>query len=472
MGRHNLLGGPCYDPRLFMEVVIKLIVVFLLVMANGFFVAAELSLVSARRTRLELLAASGKRGAKSALQAQSQLDAIISATQFGITLASLALGWIGEETMAHVLELLIHRFFPAGQAAVAAHTAAVVLAFSSITYLHIVLGELAPKTLALERGEPVALATARPMLLFYAAFRPFIHALNFSGAFVLRLFGMHAKAGGHHAAYTGEELRQLITQSHQSGNLESEAKDLIHNIFDFSGLTARDAMIPRGEIVALEEGASFEVAVREFQTSGYSRLLVYREQLDNITGIIHNKDVLDYISNPREFDLKKIAHPPVFIPDSASLGDVMRQMQRQRLHLAVVVDEHGGVEGILTLEDVLEEIVGEIQDEHDEVLDEKIRKRADNVFILDGSLSVREANRKFNLSIPESDDYTTIAGFLIARVGRLLNESDTLTYHNARFTIERVNQHRITRIRMELLPEATSVEADDLGDVKTNSSLS
>jgi CBS domain containing-hemolysin-like protein len=309
------------------------------------------------------------------------------------------------------------------------------------------------------------------MLLFYSAFKPFIRVLNSSGSLVLRLFGLHPQAG-HHAAYTGEELRQLITQSHQSGNLESEAKDLIHNIFDFSGLTARDAMIPRGEIVALEEGASFESAVREFQTSGYSRLLVYREHFDNITGIIHNKDVLDYIACPHEFDLKKIAHAPVFIPDSASLGDVMRQMQRQRLHLAVVVDEHGGVEGILTLEDVLEEIVGEIQDEHDEVLDEKIRKRADNVYILDGSLSVREANRKFNLSIPESDDYTTIAGFLIARVGRLLNESDTLTYHNARFTIERVNQRRITRIRMELLPEATNVGVEDAADVKTNSSLS
>ncbi|HYE71946.1 MAG TPA: hemolysin family protein, partial [Blastocatellia bacterium] len=272
-----------------------------------------------------------------------------------------------------------------------------------------------------------------------------------------RLFGLQAQAG-HHAAYTGEELRQLITQSHQSGNLHLEAKDLIHKIFDFTDLTARDAMIPRGEIAAIEEKTGFEEVVQEFQKSGYSRLPVYRDNFDNIVGIIHNKDVLDYINRPHEFDLMQAAHAPVFIPDSVRLGDVLKQMQSQRLHLAVIVDEHGGVEGILSLEDVLEEIVGEIQDEHDEIVDEKIRKRADNVFILDGSLTVREANRKFNLNIPESEDYTTVAGFLIARAGRLLTESDTVNYNDVRFTVERVNQRRITRIRMELLSQESNVE--------------
>lgn len=453
-----------------MVVLLKLIVVFLLVLANGFFVAAEFALVSVRRSRIEVLAAAGRRGAKSALRAIDHLDAIISATQFGITLASLALGWIGEATLAHLFEPLLVAALPPAQAAVAAHSISIVIAFAIITYLHIVLGELAPKTLALERAEAVSLAVARPMELFYAAFRPFIRLLNSSGALILRLAGLKAQVG-HHPAYTGEELRHLITQSHQSGNLQLEAKNLIHNIFEFSDLTARDAMIPRGEISAIEEGASFEAVVREFQTSGYSRLPVYREHFDNIIGIVHNKDVLDFIANPQDFSLRKVIHAPVFIPDSARLGKVMRQMQRQRLHLAIVVDEHGGVEGILTLEDVLEEIVGEIQDEHDEVLDEKIRKRADNVYILDGSLSVREANRKFNLNLPESDDYTTVAGFLIARAGRLLTESDTVTYHDARFTVERVNQRRITRIRMELLPETTTVGADNTPQTKANSSL-
>lgn len=440
-----------------MIILIKIIIVFLLVLANGFFVAAEFALVSVRRTRLEVLAASGKRGAKSALRAIDHLDAIISATQFGITLASLALGWIGEDTLAHLLTEFFDHVLPPGQAQVASHTIAIVIAFSLITYLHIVLGELAPKTLALQRAEAVALTVSRPMELFYAAFRPFIKVLNSSGALLLRLFGLPTQAG-HHAAYTGEELRHLITQSHQSGNLQLDAKDLIHKIFDFSDLTAREAMIPRGEISAIEEKSSFDEVVQEFQKSGYSRLPVYRENFDNIVGIIHNKDVLDFVHRPQEFNLLQVAHAPVFIPDSVRLGDVLRQMQRQRLHLAVIVDEHGGVEGILSLEDVLEEIVGEIQDEHDEVVDEKIRKRADNVFILDGSLSVREANRKFDLNLPESEDFTTVAGFLIARAGRLLTESDTVNYNDVRFTVERVNQRRITRIRMEVLSQESNVE--------------
>jgi CBS domain containing-hemolysin-like protein len=442
-----------------MVTLVKIFLVLFLVLANGFFVAAEFALVSVRRSRIEVLAAAGRRGAKSTLRAVDHLDAIISATQFGITLASLALGWIGEATLAHLFDSMLVKVLPPGQALAASHTIAIVIAFALITYLHIVLGELAPKTLALQRAEAVSLAVARPMELFYAAFKPFIAALNSSGAFILRLFGLDAQ-GSHHATYTGEELRQLITQSHQSGNLQLEAKNLIHNIFEFSDLTARDAMIPRGQIASLEERATFDEAVRAFQTSGYSRLPVYRESFDNIIGIVHNKDVLNSINDPGAFDLKKIIHQPVFIPDSARLGDVMRQMQRQRLHFAVVVDEHSGVEGILTLEDVLEEIVGEIQDEHDEVLDEKVRQREENVFILDGSLAVREANRQFDLHLPESDDYTTVAGFLIARSGRLLTESDTVTYNGARFTVERVDQRRITRIRMELVPPEAEVGAD------------
>jgi CBS domain containing-hemolysin-like protein len=436
-----------------MVTLLKIFAVLLLVLANGFFVAAEFALVSVRRSRIEVLAAAGKRGAKPALRALDHLDAIISATQFGITLASLALGWIGEATLAHLFDSLLVQVLPPGQALAASHTIAIVIAFALITYLHIVLGELAPKTLALERAEAVSLAVARPMELFYAAFKPFIRVLNSSGAFILRLFGLKAEAG-HHAAYTGEELRHLITQSHQSGNLELEARNLIHNIFDFSDLAAREVMIPRTEVAAVEEAAPFDEVVRQFQQSGFSRLPVYRESFDNIVGTLHHKDVMRHFFDSDGFDLKQVMLPPVFIPDSAHLDDVLRRMQRGNVHLAIVVDEHGGVEGILTLEDVLEEIVGEIQDEHDEALAEKIRERAEGVYVIDGSLSVREANRKFDLHLPESEDYTTVAGFLIARAGRLLAESDTINYNGARFTVERVNRRRITRVRMEILPEA------------------
>lgn len=435
---------------------IKILIVLLLVLANGFFVAAEFSLVRVRRARIEVLASSGKSGAKAVLRALNHLDAVISATQFGITLASLALGWIGESTIEHMVEPVFLNSLPSKIAVVISHGTAAALAFSVITYLHIVLGELAPKTLALERAETIALAVARPMEMFYQTFKPFIWVLNRSGIALLRLFGIHAHLE-HQAAYSEEEIRQLVTLSHQSGHLQLGEKTLIHNVFEFSDLTAREVMIPRTEVVTVEEDAGFEEVVRQFQASGYSRLPVYRENFDNIIGILHSKDVMSYLLKPRTFDLKTVMHPPVFIPDTARLGDVLQQMQRGHVHLAIVVDEHSGVEGILTLEDLLEEIVGEIQDEHDETRAEQIRERSAGVFIIEGGLAVREANRKFNLNLPESDDYTTVAGFLIARAGRLLMPGDAVTYHETRFTVERVARRRITRVRMEKLPEQSPV---------------
>ena len=430
---------------------VKILVVLLLVLANGFFVAAEFSLVRVRRVKIETLAEAGNRRAKAVLHALNHLDAIISATQFGITLASLALGWIGESTIEHLIEPMLLSSLPHNLAVAAAHTVAAAIAFSVITYLHIVLGELAPKTLALERTEVIALVVARPIDIFLQTFRPFIWLLNRSGIALLRLFGIQSSPS-HHVAYNEEEIRQLVNLSHQSGHLQLGEKTLIHNVFEFSDLTAREIMIPRTEVIAVEEQAGFEEVVRQFQSSGYSRLPVYRENFDNIIGILHNKDVMPYLLKPRAFDLKTVMHQPVFIPDTARLGDVLPQMQRGHVHLAIVVDEHSGVEGILTLEDLLEEIVGEIQDEHDETLAEKLSERSAGVFIVDGGLAVREANRKFNLNLPESDDYTTIAGFLIARAGRLLMPGDAVSYHDTRFTVERVARRRIVRVRMEKLP--------------------
>ncbi len=256
---------------------------------------------------------------------------------------------------------------------------------------------------------------------------------------------------GHHVAYTEEELRQIVTASHQSGHLENDEKDLIHNVFDFSDLTAREIMIPRTGVVAIETSASFVEVVQQFQASGYSRLPVYEEKFDNMIGVIHSKDVMGYLLRPEEFDLRKAIRQPVFIPDSARLGDVLSKLQHDHLHLAIVVDEHSGVEGILTLEDLLEEIVGEIEDEHDEALTDEIKEGSEGVFSVDAALSVRDANRKYNLNLPESDDYTTVAGFLIARAGRLLNAGDTIEHNGARFTVERVTRRRITQVKMERL---------------------
>lgn len=431
-------------------IIIKILAVFLLVLANGFFVAVEFALVSVRRARIETLAAAGQVGANAVLRALDHLDAMLSATQFGITLASLALGAVGESTLAHMAEPLIQRFVYGPAAPLIAHSIAVAIALAVITYLHLVLGEYAPKALAIEKAEAISLATARSMELFYRTFKPFIWLINYSGIKLLNVFGFEFRPG-HHTAYTEEEIRHLINLSHQSGHLEQDEKELIHNVFEFSDLTAREIMIPRTEVVALEMSAGFAEVVNQFQMSGYSRLPVYQEKFDNIIGIVHSKDVMGYMLRPQEFDLNEIIRQPAFIPDSARLGDVLSRMQQDHIHLAIIVDEHAGVEGILTLEDLLEEIVGEIEDEHDETLAEKPVQEGARIFSFDAGLSVREANRKFNLNLPESDDYMTVAGFLIARAGRLLKQGDMVEHNGARFTIERVARRRITQVKMERL---------------------
>lgn len=426
----------------------KILIVFLLVLANGFFVAVEFALVSVRRARIEMLAAAGQGGAQAVLRALDHLDAMLSATQFGVTLASLALGAVGESTLAHLLEPVFVKFLPGGVALWIAHSVAVAVALGVIIYLHLVLGEYAPKALAIEKAEAISLATARSLEIFYRTFKPFIWLINVSGIKLLKLFGVDFRPG-HHTAYTEDELRHLVNLSHQSGHLQLEEKTLIHNVFEFSELTAREIMIPRTEVTALEQGAGFAEVVHQFQVSGYSRLPIYRENFDHIVGVLHSKDVMPYLLKAQDFSLAKIMRQPAFIADTARLGDVLEHLQKSSVHLAVVVDEHGGMEGILTLEDLLEEIVGEIQDEHDEALADKLSESSDGVFTIDGGLSVRDANRKFKLNLPESDDYNTLAGFLMARAGKLLEPGETVDYHGAKFTVERVVRRRVTRVKME-----------------------
>jgi magnesium and cobalt exporter, CNNM family len=443
-------------------VSLKILAVLILVLANGFFVAVEFALVSVRRSKIETLAAANKGAAHAVLRALDHLDAMLSASQFGITIASLALGAVGESTLARLFEPILLNFLPPGASSLIAHSIAITLALAVITYLHLVLGEYAPKALAIEKAEAISLATARWMELFYKTFKPFIWLINVSGIKFLKLFGVDFRPG-HHTVYTQEELRRLIDLSHQSGQLQQEEREMIHNVFEFADLTAREIMIPRTEVVALEQRAGFEDVVRQFQVTGYSRLPVYSGNFDEIVGVLHSKDVMPFLLKKSEFDLEKVMRQPIFIPDTARLGDVLNSLQKSSVHLAIVVDEHSGVEGILTLEDILEEIVGEIQDEHDEALAAKLSQSdEEGVFIIDAGVTIREANRKFDLKLPESDNYTTVAGFLIARAGRLLNQGDTVEHNGTRFTVERVASRRVTRVKMEHLREESLVDGDAL----------
>ena len=429
-----------------MLAAIYILVVFLLVFANGFFVASEFALVGVRRSRIETLAESGDRRASRLLELLNHLNAYISATQLGITMASLALGWVGEPVFAHILEGPLEGRIND----VTLHTISFALAFFTITFLHIVLGELAPKTLALERAEGVALAISWPMQTFYKIFRWPIRLLDWAGTRTVRLFGLHP-SGDHASVYTEDELRRLIDISRKSGHLEADEQRLINGVFEFADAEVREAMVPRTNVDALPLTATLEETKAAFRTFGYSRLPVYRGRLDEIVGVLFRRDIEPYLdaSSTEEFDVLRLVHAPLFLPATARLGSALTQMQMTRTHLAFVIDEHGGLEGIVTLEDLLEEIVGEINDEYDEEGRAQIVEEPDGTFLLDGMLAVRDANRRFGLKLPEAAGYTTVAGFMLAQAGRLLRPSEEITYDGAVFRVERVERRRIRRVRLK-----------------------
>jgi CBS domain containing-hemolysin-like protein len=421
-----------------------LILVLLLVAANGFFVAAEFSLVSVRRSRVVSLVENGDARAATLLALLDDLNSYISATQLGITMASLALGWVGEPALSRLLEAPLQDLVSVS----VRHTIAFATAFTVITFMHIVFGELAPKTLALDRAERVALAIAWPLRLFHTFFSWPIRMLDFAGRNTVRLLGLTVSPD-HASIYTVDELRQIINISHTSGTLEDDEQHLLHRIFEFSDSEVQDVTIPRNTVTALPVFATLEETLAAFNSSGFSRIPVYQDQLDNIVGIVVRRDLEPFLSHTDtpDFNLAKLIHPPRYIPANAQLSTALKQMQASRTHMIFVVDEYGGFEGIITLEDLLEEIVGEIDDEFDTVSPEQCIEDTDG-YLLDGMMTMREVNLRLNLHLPEDAPYSTIAGFLLAQSGRLLLQGESILFEETRFTVESVERKRIRRVRV------------------------
>jgi CBS domain containing-hemolysin-like protein len=432
-----------------LKVLAKLAAVLFFVGANAFFVGAEFALVSVRRPRLEARSAAGSRRAQAAMRLLADPTSFISATQLGITIASLALGWIGEPTVASMLEPIATRIASVGRAGYVAHLLAIVIAFAAITFLHIVLGELMPKMFALERAEGLALVVARPLEIFAKVFQWPLWIFNRTGATLGRLIGLKSSLQ-HTAVYSEAELRQLVDISRESGHLRAEERRLIHKVFEFSDTLVREAMVPRPAIAALSADCSLEDITQAFQQHRYSRLPVYRGSIDNVIGFIHSKDLIPYLLRPQDFKLEYVLQPPMYVVDTGRLDDVLRQMQKAKSHFGFVVDEHGGIEGIITLEDLLEEIVGDISDEHDEEVNEQISPLDERTYLLDGSLAVRDLNRRLQISIPESEAYTTIGGFLMTVAGHVLQTGEVIETDGLRFYIERVERRRLVGVRLEL----------------------
>ncbi len=436
-----------------MELVLGLAAVFILVFINGFFVAAEFALVGARRTRIQQLASEGHGGARIAEQALVHLDSYIAATQLGITLASLGLGWIGEPAIAHLLEPLLDLIVPGNISETALHSITIAIGFSIVTTLHIVLGELAPKSIALQRPEGTSVVVARPIRWFLRVFSPVIMVMNALGNGVVRLLGFKP-ASGHERVHSAEELVMLVASAHEAGILEDREEQLLQRAFDFRDIHIRDVMQPRVEVEALPLDMPLLEVVEKVSTGTYSRYPVYDDKIDKVVGILHARDLLAQVvrqptllgGEAPDFKLKSVLREPLFFPEMATVDKVLDQMQREQVHFTIVIDEFGGMAGIATMEDILEELIGEVQDEFD-AEDAPVSIEADAVS-LDGLVTMHDVNERFG-ALPEGKEAysATIGGYIAERLDRIPTQSDTVRYAAYDVVVEEMDELRVARVK-------------------------
>lgn len=431
-----------------MDVVLKICAILALVGLNAFFVAAEFALVGARPTRLQTLADAGDRTAALALKAIARLDDYISGTQLGITLASLALGWIGESTLAALFATLF-RHLPSPFAVLATHTVAGSIAFACITILHIVLGELAPKSVALLYPETLSRWVTQPLVCFTYAFWPVIWFLNASSNGFLHLFATRSPSHAERV-HAPEELLLLLSESREHGLVEASNVEMISKVFDLARTGVREALTPRTEINAVERHWPLEKLIEVARLSGNSRLPVYEDDLDHIVGLLLVKDLLEFIDDSHAFDIDAIMREPFFIPVTVQLNELLKELRNRNVHLAIVVDEYGGTLGLITLEDLLEEIVGEIFDEFDRPNKADIvQATAEGHLSVSGDLPVEELNERYALHLPLGD-YVTIGGFVMAELGHVPAVGERVQVDGVILSITAMDHLRVERLDVTL----------------------
>ncbi|WP_187278207.1 hemolysin family protein [Methylobacterium sp. WL7] len=419
-----------------------LLAVLVLVFANGFFVAAEFALVSVRRSRVAELVSERRANATALQRATDRLDAYLAATQFGITLSSLALGWIGEPALAHLIEPVL-AWLPMSLGTALAHTVAVVVAFSIITSLHIVLGELAPKSLALQRSERTALAVVRPLGLFLLLFRPAILLLNGLGNGVLRLFDLQA-GHGEGSLHSTAELNLLIQASQEAGLIREVQQEAVERIFSIGERKVRDIMTPRHEVFWVDADDPRDVVLKAVRECNHAQVVVSRGDVDEIVGIVRKQDLLDQVLDGRNIDIAAATQPPIVVHESMTILAVLETFQSQPMRMAVVVDEYGSLEGIVTQTDLLEAIAGDIPEVGEEP---DVVERPDGSLLIDGMMPAREAFERLDLSEdPASDDFNTLAGYVIFQLGRIPAAGDVFEAGDWRFEVVDMDGRRIDKV--------------------------
>jgi putative hemolysin len=441
-------------------VLLRVLLILLLVAANAFFAAAEFALVSVRDTRIQQLIEAHRIGARTVQRLHQNLDQVVNGVQLGITLTSLSLGWLGEPVLARIMEQFIGAV---PHANVYAHTIAIILTFTIITYLHVILGELVPKTLALQQAERVALAVAAPMDVFLTLARPFLFIMQKSGGYVLRLFGGKQMRGG--TIHSPDELKLIVTASRQVGQIPELQEEMIHNALELENITVREVMVPRPNIFSLPADLTLDEALARVVEEQHSRVPVYDRQRgpEHIIGVLYAKDLMRWMRlrlslHPSQSVATRIAKMQVsqvmrnvlVVPETKVLLELLTEFKVRKRHLAIVVDEFGSTAGVITVEDVLEQIVGEIEDEFDIQPVEQASLAEDTGLVLDGSTNVRDLESQYQLVLPRDAGFETLAGFVLARLQRIPKMGDSFDYENHRYTVEEMEGNRILRVRVEM----------------------
>ena len=445
-------------------VLLRVFLILLLVAANAFFAAAEFALVSVRDTRIQQLIEAGRIGARVVQRLHANLDEVVNGVQLGITMVSLTLGWIGEPMVAGLVGNL--RFLQrVPHLALYAHGIAIAIAFTLITYMHVILGELVPKTLALQRAEQIALAVGAPMEAFLTITRPLLFFMRRSGGLVLRAFGAHpTRRGG--AVHSPDELKLIVTASRQFGQIPEFQEEMIHNAIELDSITVREVMVARPDIFSLPSDLLLDDALVRVVEGQHSRIPIYDPQRgpEHIVGVLYYKDLMRWmrlrLSNLGQttatrisrMQIGQIMHDVVVVPETKVLAELLSEFKDRRRHLAVVVDEFGSTAGVITVEDVLEQLVGNIEDEFD-VSPSQPALQDESVMLLEGSANILDLETEYGLILPREAGFETLAGFILARLQRIPELRDTFEYEGRRYTVDQMEGHRIARVRIEKIPQ-------------------
>lgn len=447
-------------------VLVRVFVVVMLVAANAFFAAAEFALVSVRETRIQQLIASGRIGARIVQKLHRNLDEVVNGVQLGITIVSLTLGWIGEPIVARIVEGM--GFISAvPHAYVYAHAIAIGLAFALITCMHVILGELVPKSLALQRAEQVALAVAAPMEVFLAVARPVLFLMSRAAGWVLRIFGSPKVQQG--PIHSPDELKLIATASRQFGQIPAFQEQMIHSALELENITVREVMVPRTKIFSLPGDLSAEEAVGRVVEEQHSRVPVYDPQSgpEHIVGVLYSKDLMRWMrlrigGAPERISgmkISQIMHEVLVVPETKALTDLLEEFKDRKRHLAIVVDEFGSTAGMITAEDILEQLVGEIEDEFDIALPEQPMLEGKIAVTLEGSAGLRDLESQYDLLLPRDAGFETLAGFILARLQKIPERGDAFDYEGHRFTVEEMDAHRIAKVKVEKLDPSSVGQA-------------